>query len=431
MSDGGAGYLDGDRFVRVVDVDRTVWFIGEDAQKDIWISLLNQLVRVRRDGTTESRRFAELGASTFAMAAAADATHGGLWLGFADGSVVHFRDGRVVRRYSASDRTETMSVFHLRPSLDGAIWAATKRGLIRISDGGMATLNAAAGLPCDSVHWSMPDDAGSVWLYMPCGLVRLRQQDLDAWIERIADGQAPGARVPSTAFDSVDGVRLLSQPTHYQPQVTKARDGRIWFATLDGVAVIDPRRIRANTIAPPVTHRATRRGPHEIWSGFGHAPAAASPRSADRLHGAQPRGPEKDRFRIKLEGHDADWQDVGTRRQAFYTDLSPGAYRFRVGAATIAASGTRQGRHWNSRSRRRTTRRAGSRHSWSSARSPSCAWPISPVCVRSVATTNGGWTNASTSAHASHGSCTTRCCKASTAAAAVPNRGVPAARPPG
>ena len=59
MSDGGAGYLDGDRFVRVVDVDRSVWFIGEDAQRDIWISLLNQLVRVRRDGTTESRRFAD------------------------------------------------------------------------------------------------------------------------------------------------------------------------------------------------------------------------------------------------------------------------------------------------------------------------------------------------------------------------------------
>ena len=330
VSDGGAGYLDGDRFVRVVDVDRTVWFIGEDAQKDIWISLLNQLVRVRRDGTTESRRFAELGASTFAMAAAADATHGGLWLGFADGSVVHFRDGRVVRRYSASDRTETMSVFHLRPSLDGAIWAATKRGLIRISDGGMATLNAAAGLPCDSVHWSMPDDAGSVWLYMPCGLVRLRQQDLDAWIERIADGQAPGARVPSTAFDSVDGVRLLSQPTHYQPQVTKARDGRIWFATLDGVAVIDPRRIRANTIAPPVhieqlVADRTRFGP------------VSGTRLPPRVRDLQIdytalslAAPEKNRFRIKLEGRDADWQDVGTRRQAFYTDLSPGAYRFRV-----------------------------------------------------------------------------------------------------
>ena len=330
VSDGGAGYLDGDRFVRVVDVDRTVWFIGEDAQRNIWISLLNQLVRVRPDGTTESRRFAELGASTFATAAATDSTHGGLWLGFADGSVVHFRDGRVERRYSTSERTETMSVYHLRPGPDGAIWVATKRGLIRISDRGMATLNAAGGLPCDSVHWSMPDDAGSVWLYMPCGLVRLSQQDLDAWARRIADGQAAGARVPSTAFDSVDGVRLLSQPTHYQPQVTKARDGRIWFATLDGVAVIDARRIRANTIPPPVhiEQIVADRTKLDVVSGM-RLPPRVRDLQIDYTS-LSLAAPEKNRFRIKLEGRDADWQDVGTRRQAFYTDLGPRAYRFRV-----------------------------------------------------------------------------------------------------
>ena len=330
VSDGGAGYLDGDRFVRVVDVDRTVWFIGEDAQRNVWISLLNQLVRVRPDGTTESRRFAELGASTFATAAAADSTHGGIWLGFADGSVVHFRDGRVEQRYSTGERTETMSVFHLRPGPDGTIWAATKRGLMRISDGGMATLNAAGGLPCDSVHWSMPDDAGSVWLYMPCGLVRVPQQDLDAWAKRTADGQPAGARVPSTAFDSVDGVRLLSQPTHYQPQVTKARDGRIWFATLDGVAVIDPRRIRANTIPPPVhiEQLVADRTKFDVVSGM-RLPPRVRDLQIDYTS-LSLAAPEKNRFRIKLEGRDTEWQDVGMRRQAFYTDLRPGAYRFRV-----------------------------------------------------------------------------------------------------
>ena len=40
--------------------------------------------------------------------------------------------------------------------------------------------------------------------------------------------------------------------------------------------------------------------------------------------------PEKVRFRYKLEGYDDDWQESGSRRQAFYTNLSPGGYRFRV-----------------------------------------------------------------------------------------------------
>ena len=271
-----------------------------------------------------------------------------------------------------------MSVFHLLPGPDRDL-RRDQRGLIRISDGGMATLNAAGGLPCDSVHRSMPDDAGSVWLYMPCGLVRLRQQDLDVWTERIADGQAPGVRVPFIAFDSVDGVRPPSEPTHDQLQVTKAWDGGIGFATLDGVAVIDPRRIRANTIPPPV-HIGVRRGPLDLIR-FQTCACAARPRSADRLQSLSLAAPEKNRFRIKLEGRDADWQDVGTRRQAFNTDLGL-RDRFRVAGSKIAASGTRQGRHWNSRSRRWTTRRAGSRHSWPSARSPSSAWPISPASVR-------------------------------------------------
>ena len=291
---------------------------------------MNQLVRVRPDGTTESHRFAELGASTFATAVAADSTRGGLWLGFADGSVVHFRDGRVEQRFSTSERTETMSVFHLRPGPDGTIWAATKRGLIRIRDGGLATLNAAGGLPCDSVHWSMPDNAGSVWLYMPCGLVRLPQQDLDAWATRIAGGQPAGVRVAATVFDRVDGVRLLSQPTHYQPQVTKARDGRIWFATLDGVAVIDPRRIRANTIPPPVhiEQLVADRTRFDVVSGM-RLPPRVRDLQIDYTS-LSLAAPEKNRFRVKLEGRDAEWQDVGMRRQAFYTDLRPGAYRFRV-----------------------------------------------------------------------------------------------------
>ena len=35
-------------------------------------------------------------------------------------------------------------------------------------------------------------------------------------------------------------------------------------------------------------------------------------------------------FRYRLDGHDRDWQDAGTRREAFYTELGPGKYRFRV-----------------------------------------------------------------------------------------------------
>src|SRR5208337_823551 len=40
--------------------------------------------------------------------------------------------------------------------------------------------------------------------------------------------------------------------------------------------------------------------------------------------------PQRVKFRYRLDGYDRDWRDAGTRRQAFYTDLPPGKYSFRV-----------------------------------------------------------------------------------------------------
>ena len=40
-------------------------------------------------------------------------------------------------------------------------------------------------------------------------------------------------------------------------------------------------------------------------------------------------------FRYKLEGFDSDWVEAGSRREAFYTNLSPGQYQFRVAARNV------------------------------------------------------------------------------------------------
>ena len=56
---------------------------------------------------------------------------------------------------------------------NGTLWAATEGGLSRIKDGRILTLTSQNGLPCNTVHWMMEDDAHSVWLYLACGLVRI------------------------------------------------------------------------------------------------------------------------------------------------------------------------------------------------------------------------------------------------------------------
>jgi signal transduction histidine kinase len=177
------------------------------------------------------------------------------------------------------------------------------------------------------VHWMMEDDADSVWLYLSCGLVRIARAEFDAW------ASDPKQQIRTTVFDSSDGVKNLGLPFGYNAVVAKAADGKIWFVPFGGVSVIDPRSLRVNTLPPPV-HIEGIVADRETYDA---TPGRRLPPLVRDLQidytALSLVAPEKNRFRIMLEGRDPDWQDVGTRRQAFYTDLGPGTYRFRVAAS--------------------------------------------------------------------------------------------------
>ena len=87
---------------------------------------------------------------------------------------------------------------------------------------------------------------------MPCGLVRIARTELDAWAS-LADGRRPSqAQFRPTVFGSSDGVRSRANGGPFSPPVAKASDGRLWFFPLEGLSVIDPRRLLSNTLPPPV-----------------------------------------------------------------------------------------------------------------------------------------------------------------------------------
>ena len=136
-----------------------------------------------------------------------------------------------------------------------------------------------------------------------------------------------------------DGVRSRSVAGRLQPRVTKSSDGKIWFLTRDGVSFIDPRHLPFNTLPPPVhiEQITADRKPH--WQNLSGAavsdlrlPALSRDLEIDYT-ALSLVAPEKVRFEYKLEGYDRDWEDVGNRRQAFYTNLPPRNYRFRVMAS--------------------------------------------------------------------------------------------------
>jgi ligand-binding sensor domain-containing protein/signal transduction histidine kinase len=329
---GGLGYLEGERFVPVAGVPAGfIDSIVEDSEGSIWIAHRDAgLMRISPGGDVRSMPWTSLGSSGPARRLAPDPSRRGLWLGFDSGGVAQFVDGRVSAAYATGDGPVKGRVNALYGDGDGTLWVGTPSSLGRVRDGRLATLDSADGLPCNGVLGIVADDDGSLWLYMTCGLVRIARSELVAWASAIEHGSGARRTIRATVLGSADGVRSVESVGSPSPQIARSTDGTLWLAARDGVTMVDPRHLPYNKLPPPVhvEQVVADRRPYDP-----SAPLSLPPLVRDlqiEYTALSFVAPEKVLFRYKLEGRDRDWQDAGNRRQAFYTDLAPGNYRFRV-----------------------------------------------------------------------------------------------------
>jgi signal transduction histidine kinase/ligand-binding sensor domain-containing protein len=336
----GIGYLENDEFVSINGVPGgVVRSMAEDDAGNLWIASQDHgLLRVSPANDVEQIPWATLGHKVFALTLAAEPSRGGIWLGFYQGGIAYVADGQIRASYAAADGLGEGLVQDVRLDQKGVLWAATENGLSRVTNGRVATLTSKSGLPCDTVHWSIEDDAHSVWLYMACGLVRIARPELDAWAAAVDQGDKDAKpTIRAAVFDTSDGVGTHAVGVGFSHPVAKSSDGRLWFLTVDGVSVVDPGHLSFNKLPPPVyveqitADRKTYNTTSERNANVRLPPLV---RDLEIDYTALSLVvPEKNRFKVKLEGWDRDWQDVGHRRQAYYTNLPPRNYRFRVTAS--------------------------------------------------------------------------------------------------
>jgi len=255
------------------------------------------------------------------LAARADG-RGRVWFGLNEGGVVVF-DGSSFHLYSESDGLAGGSVNTVHIDDNATVWIGTERGLSRFDGQRFVTWNISNGLPGERVLWVLSDSQGRLWLGYSTGVACVSRSELD----RAA--QDPLHRVAYSFLDDGDGLKGNPDRGRQSPAV-RASDGKLWFRTSEGVAIIDPQDLTRNVVAPPVhVERLVADGAAFDAS----QPVRLRPLTRDieidytALSLAEPR---KVRFRYRLDGFDSEWRDVGTRRQAFYTNLGPRAYRFRV-----------------------------------------------------------------------------------------------------
>ena len=327
------------RPVRADVPTRFVHAFAEDAGGTLWISdSTSGLFGLRDDRVVEILPWSTLGGES-ARALFADPS-GGLWLGFIGGGVSRLENGRVRETYTSADGLGAGEVTSIHDDREGALWVATEGGLSRIAGGRVDTLDASNGLPCAAVEWSIEDQTRALWLQMDCALVRVERDELDEWISD------PASTVDLIVYDASDGAVSYADRGAYGPKVSRAADGRLWFASYDGVGGIDPRALPSNPVPPPV-HIEQAVGDGVTYAPSSVARLPARVRDVRIEYTALSLGaPEKVAFRYRLEGRDEDWVEAGNRRQAFYTDLPPGSYRFQVVAANDRGLWNEEGAAW-------------------------------------------------------------------------------------
>lgn len=233
-----------------------------------------------------------------------------------------------------------IACFHSEP--DGTLWMGSLNdGLWRWQRGMVSRITPAQGLPVRGIYAILADDQGVFWMASNRGILRSPSEALHA------AAHGGGARFVGQLLDRNDGLPSIECPAGQQPIAARGADGRLWFATLKGVASIDPARFRTNPIAPPsiierfAYYRPDRESPSRSSSEIRLLPPFTGPVELPpdsrrlELHFTAPSftSPEKVRFRYRLSGYDPDWRETVDRRAAYFEELGHGRYVFEVRAA--------------------------------------------------------------------------------------------------
>jgi ligand-binding sensor domain-containing protein/signal transduction histidine kinase len=256
----------------------------------------------------------------------AEDAEGALYIGLLRRGVVKIKNG-VVTSYESGGGVPATDIRAIYPDKEGNLWVGTKgQGLVVLREGRWLHADGLAGPFNDHVATLIEDDQERFWVGTPQGI------GWGAKAEFIAVARGEQASVNLHFAGASEGVRAGTVGSGSFPSAWKSSDGTIWFASKRGLVSVVPRNVPINRIVPPVRIERVLVDTKSVeWTGGIRLPAGT--RNVGIVYTAPSFiRPNQVLFRYRLEGHDNDWIEAGDRRTAFYNDLRPGTYRFRVTA---------------------------------------------------------------------------------------------------
>jgi signal transduction histidine kinase/ligand-binding sensor domain-containing protein len=246
--------------------------------------------------------------------------HGRLWLGYPHELFVI--DGDHLTHYDSADGMTITNVRDILP--DGIAIIGGDDGVAAFDGRRFHRISTLDPSVFTGINGIVRLKDGTVWLNGREGAVRISQEEFDHGFKDA------NYQVPLRVFGMADGMPGVAQPNRPLPSLIEGTDGRLWFANEEGIAWMDPAKIPQDHFEPSIVIRSVSAGdktyqPDSIPS---LAPGTRNVEIDYTVIGLS--NPDKARFRYQLSGIDNEWQDVSGRRQAFYTNLVPGKYAFKV-----------------------------------------------------------------------------------------------------
>jgi ligand-binding sensor domain-containing protein/signal transduction histidine kinase len=297
--------------------------IYADRAGTLWIGTRGGLARLK-DGEFTTYTTRDGLTSDFVGTVYEDAA-GDLWVGTL-GGLSKFAGGRFTS-FTSKDGLPETAVIAIHGDAEGRLWVGTNGGGLGLLDGGkFYSFTSRDGLPNDTVYRILEDARGRLWMSCKKGIFSITKSELREFATHRSGMLSP------TLYGTADGMPTRECSGGGHPSGWRGRDGRLWFTTIKGVAMIDPERVARNTEPPPVVIEEVRVDGELVSGGPRPELGPGSSRFDFHYAGLSYVAPEKVRYRYKLEGFDKDWVDGGDRRVAYYTNLGAGEYRFLVAA---------------------------------------------------------------------------------------------------
>jgi ligand-binding sensor domain-containing protein/signal transduction histidine kinase len=285
---------------------------------EVWIGTRRGLSRYENGRFTTWTAMDGLGSDL--IGAMTEDRDGRLWIGTL-GGLSRFHDGQI-RNFTTQDGLSSNVVTALYEDSDDALWIGTNDGGLNRWRAGKIVRIASRQLP-QRVIGILEDGNGFLWISSNAGIYRVSREALN----RMAEG---GADAEVMRFGVADGMRISECSSGGHPAEVRLKDGSLWFATLKGIARVDPEHMPVNRVAPQVAVERVSVDDAQQGSIADLTVAPGHSHYEFDYAGLSFVAPQKVEYRYQLEGFDRGWVDAGTRRAAYYTNLPHGRYTFRV-----------------------------------------------------------------------------------------------------